>query len=948
MNTFQALLRMQVKIQTRASVVAFLIAACSLAQAASLPATRMLPELATGLPSPQHVFADQGGRIYVSDSRAGKVAVLDAFGRLLSTKDQLSAPLGIAADSLGRIYVGEEGLGRVTVFDAGWNVIGALGAGTNEFALPNHITVREAGSEITVLVSDSSTHTIKAYRDNARVQVLGSYGAGAGQFNFPAGMALNQAGELLVIDQNNDRVQVFNSALQFARSFSLKRPNTSGHSGVPQGLAVDASDRIYVADSFQGYLRAFGPDGTSLGQLGAYGRASGQFRTPMSVAASPDGRLYVTSVNNSRVDVIGLDCFTQLAANPGSQIVGAGQVVSFTVSADCAGNPVTSYQWYKGTNSLADGGIISGSTSNTLVLAGVTASDAGDYSVTVVLNSGAVTSPPAQLSVVAAPVITRSPSSLSLKEGAPASFSVQASGGQLGYQWFYNGNALAGDTDPSLVLTSAQISDAGSYTVWVTNVAGTATSSIAVLSVQQYPFFNVQPVAPTVAEYGAFTLSGAAGGSAPISYSWYRNGSFLSGSTGTSLTYSNVSPALNGDYTLVAVNSAGSATSAVARVTVQPDIVRPAVLSVSGGSASSLTLVVTFSEPVRSTTATLLSNYSLAGSGGLTINSAVLSNGTNVTLNLSGKRVPGMNYTLTIQNVTDVAYSPNTMQPNPVTLPVRMNIDLLTINGTSWKYYEATNNLMDGQAWKTAAYNDSSWSSGFGIFYGNRTNSVTQPLPNPNVKLPFSLSSSDPNNTKVNTILNVFTNAGNAIRTITYYFRTTFDFPAETNGTSLLLHGIIDDGAVTYINGVEARRDRLAAGTVSYSTLASSSGSQSWSPAITAAGNSIPITGLKRGTNVIAVELHQRTSTDDDVTLGFWLEGVIPAYAVQPRPQLVMTPSVARAGDLVISWDQINCVLESAPTPLGPWTNSGAATPTTITREDIQTGTKFFRLRQTP
>ncbi len=70
--------------------------------------------------------------------------------------------------------------------------------------------------------------------------------------------------------------------------------------------------------------------------------------------------------------------------------------------------------------------------------------------------------------------------------GQPASFSVVAGGGStaIGYQWRIGGTAIPGATSPTYSIASAQLSDAGNYTVVVTNSINSVTSSVAVLTVR--------------------------------------------------------------------------------------------------------------------------------------------------------------------------------------------------------------------------------------------------------------------------------------------------------------------------------------------------------------------------------------------------------------------------------------------------------------------------------
>ncbi|MCL5098540.1 MAG: immunoglobulin domain-containing protein [Candidatus Omnitrophica bacterium] len=79
--------------------------------------------------------------------------------------------------------------------------------------------------------------------------------------------------------------------------------------------------------------------------------------------------------------------------------------------------------------------------------------------------------------------------------GQDVTLSVQAAGGQLQYQWQKNGQAIAGATNKSLSIAQAQAADAGTYTVIVSNTAGTITSSAITLQVQP-------PATPVDLDYG--------------------------------------------------------------------------------------------------------------------------------------------------------------------------------------------------------------------------------------------------------------------------------------------------------------------------------------------------------------------------------------------------------------------------------------------------------------
>ena len=85
------------------------------------------------------------------------------------------------------------------------------------------------------------------------------------------------------------------------------------------------------------------------------------------------------------------------------------------------------------------------------------------------------------------PVITTQPVGLTVGTGSVATFSVSATGTGLGYQWRKNGVNITGGTSAMYSIGSAQLSDAGTYSVVVGNASGGVTSGNAVLAVNNLP-----------------------------------------------------------------------------------------------------------------------------------------------------------------------------------------------------------------------------------------------------------------------------------------------------------------------------------------------------------------------------------------------------------------------------------------------------------------------------
>ncbi len=170
---------------------------------------------------------------------------------------------------------------------------------------------------------------------------------------------------------------------------------------------------------------------------------------------------------------------------------------------------------------------------------------------------------------------------------------------------------------------------------------------------------------------------------------------------------------------------------------------------------------------------------------------------------------------------------------------------------STWQYHVAKEDL--GTAWRAPDYDDSAWASGGGLLYVENSE-----LPAPKTTaLPLT-----PHQLPTTT-----------------YFRTRFTLDLATGGVlGVVAHTVIDDGAVVYLNGEEVFRLRMPDGDPTYDTHAARSvGNAQWEGPF-----DIPVTKLRDGVNVLAVEVHQINATSSDVVLGMTLDVIGQPHDADP------------------------------------------------------------------
>ena len=218
------------------------------------------------------------------------------------------------------------------VFVTKW---GSFGTGDGQFSLPVGIAVDTSNN---VYVADNQNHRIQKFDSSGTfLTKWGSFGTGDGQFSHPWGIAQDAAGNVYVADSSNHRIQKFDSSGTFLTKWG-SQGSSDGQFNLPTGVTVDASNNVYVADFSNHRIQKFDSSGTFLTKWGSPGSGDGQFNLPQfGVAVDTAGNVYVTDTVNSRIQKF--DSSGTFLTKWGSFGTGQGQFnTPVGIAVDTAGN----------------------------------------------------------------------------------------------------------------------------------------------------------------------------------------------------------------------------------------------------------------------------------------------------------------------------------------------------------------------------------------------------------------------------------------------------------------------------------------------------------------------------------------------------------------------------------------------------------------------------------
>lgn len=439
---------------------------------------------------PEGVAADTAGNVYVADTLNNTIRKITPDGTVstlagLSTKGSQGhvdgsgtsarfSTLGdLVVDASGNLYVADPGnhcirkvtpAGLVTTFAGSPASVGSVdGTGTAaSFGRPMGVALDASGN---LYVSDADFHVIRKITTVGVVTTLagspGQWGrvdgtGAAARFRGPTGIDVDGNGTVWVMDRDNSAMRRVTAAGEVSTAYIWPGGYPPEYFRQPNSLAIgrgriegtpvfvntnyhtiellDSGTPVIVAGSRNGFSGF--ADGISV---------AAAFYLPTDVAVDGTGDMYIAQ---------NADCLIRRISGPEHVVSTVAGSLFIDRRLDGTGEHAGFEAPY-----------------------GITADTAGNIWVTdgASIRKGRL---------AAAPSITTQPQSQSVATGGSVTFSVVASGApDPTYQWFLNGSPFSGATASTLSFSNARSSDAGDYTVVITNALGSVTSTKATLTV---------------------------------------------------------------------------------------------------------------------------------------------------------------------------------------------------------------------------------------------------------------------------------------------------------------------------------------------------------------------------------------------------------------------------------------------------------------------------------
>ncbi len=318
-----------------------------------------------------------------------------------------------------------------------------------------------------------------------------------------------------------------------------------------------------------------------------YTNVSGATSTTLSftAASSQNGNKYQAVFTNTSGSAtttsatLTVNFAPTVTTNPVNQSVNSGSTATFTAAASA--NPASTVQWQVSTDGGSTFINVSGATSTTLSFTTSSTQNSNQYRAVFSNSVGTATTNTATLTVFQAPLILTNPTNSTVNAGATASFTAAANGTPTPpVQWQVSSDGgstftnVSGATSTTLSFMAASSQNGNKFRAVFTNASGSAATAAATLTVDFAPTVTTNPLNQSVMAGSTATFTATADGNPIPTVQWQVSSdggstfTNVSGATSTTLGFTASSTQNGNQYRAVFTNSAGTATTSSATLTV--------------------------------------------------------------------------------------------------------------------------------------------------------------------------------------------------------------------------------------------------------------------------------------------------------------------------------------------------------------------------------------------
>ena len=299
--------------------------------------------LVASLSGPTGLVADASGTLYFTDASTSRIRAVSTSGTIsglvtgwgpgyaegTGTAAIFNWPQAITIGPGGYLYISDTSNFKIRELSTAF--VSRLVAGStqgdantlNQFNVARGIVYSPQANAL--FVANSQSHQIKKVTTTGTVSYFAGSGTGGwldangttAKFNYPEGLAIDSSGNIYVADTQNHRIRKIDTSGQVTTIAGTGTAGNTDGSALtvaqfksPGALTVGSDGSVYVADTGNNSIRKIsGGNVTTIAGTGTAGFADGsgtsaQFSSPNGITIASDGKLYVADTSNNRIRVI--------------------------------------------------------------------------------------------------------------------------------------------------------------------------------------------------------------------------------------------------------------------------------------------------------------------------------------------------------------------------------------------------------------------------------------------------------------------------------------------------------------------------------------------------------------------------------------------------------------------------------------------------------------------